>query len=237
MQTPVRIPLTAHAQRIVDDVTLQMPTAPTILRDVEIGGPREGSDRRCLLESRDLRKLLEIARSSSARCAVLHHFGLRVQMIREDDGHRWNNVRLLGAPAPAPAPGAARRTDGLGRPATGEPLPLSALSARLHTRTAVQLPDRAEIVADVELGADGCDRRLLLSVSMLDLLLAHAEESTTMRCVVHGFGLRVQALQDDGGHQWTHCYVIGHLSPEISSLQSFTVKDGLGDPQGIVGRG
>lgn len=112
---------------------------------------------------------------------------------------------------------------------TGKLLPLSALSERLVHRAILQLPNRPTILADVEIGGpqDSADRRLVLDVEQLEYLLARARASATGRVVVHKFGLRCQLLQEDNGHRWNNCYLIGEVAPEVAASMTFEGAGGF----------
>ena len=97
-----RTSLTELSKRnVVRPNPLQMgPGYPEVLGDRTIGGPEDPADRRLVLGVDDLQRLLDIARESPSRRVVLHHFGLRVQLLRSrEDHHRWEHVTLLGSEA------------------------------------------------------------------------------------------------------------------------------------------
>lgn len=103
---PNPIPLTALSRRnVAKRKPLQYgPDYPEVLSDMEIGGPEDPADRRLVVDAATLQHLLDIARSSLSQRVVLHHVGLRVQVLRDSDtGHRWEHVTLIGSePKPEP---------------------------------------------------------------------------------------------------------------------------------------
>jgi len=67
-----------------------------ILRDIQYGGVEDPTDRRMVLSQEELEKLLEVAKASPTRRAVLHHVGVRVQLVQPTDSeHRYEVVRLV----------------------------------------------------------------------------------------------------------------------------------------------
>lgn len=94
-------PITSLSQRNVVRTPLQRgPGFPEVLRDFEVGGPEDPADRRLILDSKTLRHLLDLAETSPSGRVVLHHIGLRVQVLEDQpSGHRWENVSLIGTEA------------------------------------------------------------------------------------------------------------------------------------------
>lgn len=95
-----RVPFTALSERVIREHVLQHPGKPTIERAVVMGGPAEGLDRRLILHVEQLEQMLDVARSSLSQRCVVHHFGLRVVLLRENSPpyHRWQCVYLIGDP-------------------------------------------------------------------------------------------------------------------------------------------
>ena len=91
-------PLESLSRRSAYRAPLQLgPDHPRVLLEREIGGPEDPADRRLVLDAALLRQLLEVAENSLTGRVVLHRIGLRVQVL--DDGtHRWEHLRLIGAP-------------------------------------------------------------------------------------------------------------------------------------------
>jgi len=99
-------------------------------------------------------------------------------------------------------------------------LPLSALSDRQVERAILHEPGRST-VRDIEIGGpkDPADRRLFLDVETLEALLAQARASLTGRVVIHGIGLRVRTLLEDG-HRWDVVYLLGREPvPETTQIE------------------
>ena len=96
------------------------------------------------------------------------------------------------------------------------------LGWHLVQKPGLQLPDRPTVVSDVQYGGDGdpTDRRMVLGVQQLELLLEHARASLTGRVVLHGVGIRVQVLQDrHSAHRFEWCTLLASkLEPEMTGL-------------------
>ena len=92
------LPLTALSRRNVARVTLQRgPGYPEVISDREIGGPNDATDRRLILDIPTLQHLIDVARTSISQRVTLHHFGVRVQLLRDaDSGHVWEHLTLIG---------------------------------------------------------------------------------------------------------------------------------------------
>ncbi len=84
-------------------VALQLPNRPTILRDVQYGGGDDDTDRRMVLDTAQLRMLLDMAEHSLTGRVVLHRVGIRVQLL-EDKGHRYEWCTLVAAKLEAEMP-------------------------------------------------------------------------------------------------------------------------------------
>lgn len=94
------IPLSALSVRnVVTTNPLQFgPNHPEVVGQHEIGGPQDPADRRLVLDAATLRHLLEIANTSMTQRVVLHHLGLKVQVLRDrKTGHTWEHLTLIGS--------------------------------------------------------------------------------------------------------------------------------------------
>lgn len=110
-----------------------------------------------------------------------------------------------------------------------DPLPLTALSHRCVAGAGLQMgPAFPEVISDVEIGGpqDSTDRRLILDVKLLSMLLEVARSSSTRRVVLHKLGLRVQRLRDrQSGHVWDHLTLLG-LAPEPEEVNILGLDNG-----------
>lgn len=90
--------LSALSARNVVHPALQVTAGyPVVLSTMDIGGPMDPADRRLVLDVQTLEHLLSLARSSITGRVVLHHLGLRVQVLRDSSGHIWEHLTLLGS--------------------------------------------------------------------------------------------------------------------------------------------
>lgn len=92
--------LTALSRRCVHNPRpLQYgPNYPEVVSEVTIGGPEDPADRRLVLDADTLRHLLNLANASLTNRVVLHHLGLKVQVLRDPaTGHRWEHLTLIGS--------------------------------------------------------------------------------------------------------------------------------------------
>lgn len=102
------------------------------------------------------------------------------------------------------------------------PRPLSSMSKRSKVKVPIQRgPNYPEILQEIEYGGteDPADRRLVLDIPTLELLMDRARASMSGRVVINHIGFRVQLLESDG-HRWEHITLLGsEPKPEVSSLR------------------
>lgn len=96
--------------------------------------------------------------------------------------------------------------------------PLSAMAQRVIDRAGgLSLPGRDPCVRDVQYGGPGpdgeggdpTDRRWMMDTATLRMMLEVAESSTSGRCVVHQFGVRVRQHRARDGHLYEVVHVVG----------------------------
>ena len=109
--------LKALSRRFHQRQVMQLPGRPERLEHYEVGGPEDASDRRLQLNTETLEMLLKVAKASEVGVVVIHQVGLEVSVWRDSNGHRYEQVTILGlAPQPKRVP-------------TGIEMPASALEA------------------------------------------------------------------------------------------------------------
>jgi hypothetical protein len=84
---------------------LQLPGRPLVLRDVQYGGGDDRTDRRMVLDTAQLRMLLDMAENSTTGRVVLHRVGIRVMLLRDQSGHQYEWCSLVASKLEAEASG------------------------------------------------------------------------------------------------------------------------------------
>ena len=97
--------LKSLSRRFHQRPVMQLPGRPERLDHYEIGGPEDASDRRLQLNTETLKRLLKIAEASEVGVVVIHQVGLEVSVWLGSDGHRYEQVTLIGLePVPRRVP-------------------------------------------------------------------------------------------------------------------------------------
>lgn len=91
------LPFSALSFHAVAMPGLQLPGRPTVIRDTQFGGPEDRSDRRMILHVAQLEELLKVAKESMTSRVVIHHFGVRVQLLEAQGGHRYEHCTFVGS--------------------------------------------------------------------------------------------------------------------------------------------
>ena len=81
----------------VDRSPLQHPDRDRLVRRVTYGGPDHPLDARIILSQQELESLLNVAKDSMTRRAVLHHAGVSVALFETTQGHRYEVWSLIGS--------------------------------------------------------------------------------------------------------------------------------------------
>ncbi len=97
--------LRSLSKRFHQRPVIQLPGRPRRVDHFEIGGPEDPADRRLQLNTETLKHLLKIAEASEVGVVVMHHAGLEVSVWQDDNGHRYEQVTIIGSdPEPRRVP-------------------------------------------------------------------------------------------------------------------------------------
>lgn len=103
MEPQDKVPFNVLGWHALQKPGLQLPGRPTVLRDVQFGGDDDPTDRRMVLHVAQLRELLAVAEDSLTKRVVLHGVGIRVQVLRANDGHVYEHCTLVASKLEAEA--------------------------------------------------------------------------------------------------------------------------------------
>ena len=89
--------LNGNRHNVIVDRPIQRPGQPELLREQRLGGPEAGQDIRLSVSISVLDRMIEAARSSTTRRAVLHQAGVIVRTWRDGNtNHIYQTLELVG---------------------------------------------------------------------------------------------------------------------------------------------